>query len=188
MSRALSAKAALGVRVDALGDDVTSELGVEHRAKMEARIRALEGGNTYKVSGTGKRASAKFDKYENKSQIIQQHKAAGDNTMGNKRKFGADDDEAEEKTPKKVKVEGETDLGSEKKKKKKKKNKEEEEEEAAAEAPEEPTSEKKKKKKRKSGVDEDDAAAGPAPEGNGVASEKKKKKRKSEANGSANEV
>ena len=137
VSRSLAAKAALGVRVDALGEDVTSELGVEHRAKMEARIRALEGGNAYKVSGTGKRASAKFDKYENKSQIIQQHKAAGDNTMGNKRKFGADDDEAEEKTPKKVKVEGETDLGSEKKKKKKKKNKEEEEEqEAAAEAPE----------------------------------------------------
>ncbi len=51
-SRMLAAKAALGTRVDALGEAATpsSELGVEHRAKVEARIKSLEGGNTYKVT------------------------------------------------------------------------------------------------------------------------------------------
>merc|ERR1719189_2521093 len=39
----------------------------EQRLKVEARIRQLEGGNTYRISGTGKQA-AKFDKYENKSE------------------------------------------------------------------------------------------------------------------------
>jgi hypothetical protein len=59
---------------------------MEQRLKVEARINQLEGGNKYRVSGTGKQA-AKFDKYESKGDVLQ-YKAAADNTMtANKRKL-----------------------------------------------------------------------------------------------------
>ena len=93
----LAAKASLACRVDALSEEATSDIGFEQRAKVEARIRQLEGGHAYKVSGTG-RQSAKFDKYENKSEVVE-YKTAADSTL--KRKV-ADDDTV---TPKKIKVE-----------------------------------------------------------------------------------
>ena len=40
----LAAKAALAIRVDALGEDVNSEHGYEHRAKLESRMKQLEEG------------------------------------------------------------------------------------------------------------------------------------------------
>ena len=61
VSRMVAAKAALASRVDALGEESTSDLGVRHRGKLEERISQLEGGNAYRISGTGKQ-SAKFDK------------------------------------------------------------------------------------------------------------------------------
>merc|ERR1712173_379886 len=81
VSRMLAAKASLACRVDALGEDAetSAELGMEQRMKVEARIRQLEGGHTYKISGTGKQA-AKFDKYENKSEVLE-YKPAADNTL-----------------------------------------------------------------------------------------------------------
>ena len=42
MSRMLAGKAALAIRVDALGDETNCEMGLEHRAKLESRIRLLE--------------------------------------------------------------------------------------------------------------------------------------------------
>ena len=42
MSRMLAAKASLAIRVDALGDDVGTEMGIEHRATLEKRLRILE--------------------------------------------------------------------------------------------------------------------------------------------------
>ena len=40
----LAAKTALAVRYDALGEDVTTEMGIENRAKLEARLRFFEEG------------------------------------------------------------------------------------------------------------------------------------------------
>ncbi len=40
----LAAKTSLGTRVDALGEDVTAELGIEHKATLEARLKMLEEG------------------------------------------------------------------------------------------------------------------------------------------------
>ena len=54
-------------------------LGMEQRLKVEARINQLEGGNRYRISGTGKEA-AKFDKYEPKGEALQ-YKTAADNTI-----------------------------------------------------------------------------------------------------------
>ena len=44
ISRALAAKTALAIRVDALGEDDNAEIGLESRAKLEARCRQLEEG------------------------------------------------------------------------------------------------------------------------------------------------
>ncbi|XP_064475122.1 nucleolar protein 58-like [Ornithodoros turicata] len=161
MSRMLAAKAALATRVDALGDEGTStELGLEHRAKLECRLKVLEEGGTRRISGTGK-AKAKWERYENKSTFQEYHSGADSTlpTSAQKRKF--EDEAADEKPTKKVKVED----GEEQKPKKKKKVSTEEEEEP-------PTSGKKKKKKLSESVDEEVASETPG---------KKKKKKKSEA-------
>ena len=186
MSRMLAAKASLACRVDALGEDAeaSAELGMEQRMKIEARIRQLEGGNTYKVSGTGKQA-AKFEKFEFKSEVVE-YKAAADNTLNAsaaKRKL---DETGDSETPEK------------KKKKKKDKVKEEEPEvkQEPVEVKQEEEEEKPKKKKKKDkdnaedetttpkkaktedGVNGDSNGAAEDANGtNGTASAKKKKKK-----------
>lgn len=40
----LAAKAALAIRVDALGEDNNTEIGINNRAKIESRLRTLEEG------------------------------------------------------------------------------------------------------------------------------------------------
>merc|ERR1712127_428819 len=140
----LAAKASLATRCDALGEETNTDMGIEHRAKVEARIKQLEGGEITKISGTA-RQSAKFDKYESKSEVLE-YKSAGDVTI--KRK--AEDDDEQPKA-KKVKVE-EVEAEGEKKKKKKK-DKVKEEEAPAEEAAIETSSKKKKKKDKEGGAD-----------------------------------
>lgn len=175
ISRMLAAKAALAIRYDALGEDTNAEMGVENRAKLEARLRQLEEKGIRRISGTGK-AMAKADKYQHKSEV-RMYDPSGDSTIpstSKKRKFEeVEEAEAEEpKTPvaksKKAKKEpvveeeAETAAAAEEppKKKKKKKDKkadtgtEEPEEEEVAVA--ESTEKKKKKKKKKVEEEEDD--------------------------------
>jgi nucleolar protein 58 len=162
VSRMLAAKAALATRVDALGEETNTDLGIEHRAKVESRIRMLEGGTMTKISGTAKQ-SAKFDKFEAKSEVLE-YKTAADVTI--KRKAESDD---EQPAAKKVKVEDVEAETGEKKKKKKKDKKVKEESETAADTTmdstmetstlEEPEVKKKKKKKDKDQDVEDVAEA-----------------------------
>ncbi|KZS07929.1 nucleolar protein 58 [Daphnia magna] len=155
VSRMLAAKAALACRVDALGDDVNTDLGTEHRAKLESRMRVLEQGGQTRISGTG-RQSGRFDVYQNKSEV-RQYDAGADSTLPTKRKV---EESGAATTPKRAKIETkeETPVPTveqvvEKKDKKKKKSKSE----GAAEVAPEPveaeasteTVEKKKKKKKK---------------------------------------
>ena len=139
-SRMLAAKAALASRADALFESLEAnkdnklsaeflekrdrinkgELGMEGRVRVETKLRTLEGGHSYQVSGTGK-AQAKFDKHEMKSEVTE-YKTAADNTMPKKRKLSEANDEV-----KKVKVEDEEETEEPKKKKKKKKSKENDE-------------------------------------------------------------
>ncbi|XP_028248978.1 nucleolar protein 58 isoform X2 [Parambassis ranga] len=170
ISRMLAAKAALAIRYDALGEDTNAEMGVENRAKLEARLRQLEDKGIRRISGTGK-AMAKADKYQHKSEV-KVYDPSGDSTIpstSKKRKFEEVEEEAEEPvTPavksKKAKKEAATEVEEEaetaateetpKKKKKKKDKKAEvvEEEEPKAEEEEmaaTETTEKKKKKKKK---------------------------------------
>merc|ERR1712096_8859 len=117
VSRMLAAKASLACRVDALGEMSSTDLGIEHRAKVESRIRQLESGNITRISGTAKQA-AKHDKYDTKSEVVE-YKSAADVTVGQKR--SADQDEEEKPAAKKIKVEDVVAESEEKEKKKKKK-------------------------------------------------------------------
>jgi len=175
VSRMLAAKASLACRVDALGEETNTDLGIEHRAKVESRIRQLEGGEVTKISATAKQ-SAKFDKYESKSEVLE-YKAAADVTL--KRK--ADEDEEEKPDVKRIKVDDVEAEGSKKKKKKKDKQKEEEAEAPAEEATEVASPEKKKKKKKdKETAEAADSTLDTSAMDTSVAEsgEKKKKKKK----------
>lgn len=179
ISRSLAAKASLATRVDAFGEEATFDLGTDHRARLETRLRILEEGNFKKLSGTGK-VKAKFEKYHATSEI-KLYPTEEDNTipikMEKKRKLSepgkklieeikdepADDDEAGTSEPPK--------------KKKKKVKQEELDDSQAADVTTEETP-KKKKKKTKNGddsmvVDEPTVEAVEAPK-----SDKKKKKKK----------
>ncbi|XP_054015369.1 nucleolar protein 58 [Hylaeus anthracinus] len=91
MSRMLAAKASLATRVDALGEDGNFDLGAEHRAKLEARLRILEEGNFRRISGTGK-AKAKFEKYQVKSEFIQ-YPTAVDTTLPSGKRWHSETEE-----------------------------------------------------------------------------------------------
>mmetsp|Transcript_37879 Transcript_37879/g.78660 ORF Transcript_37879/g.78660 Transcript_37879/m.78660 type:complete len:533 (-) Transcript_37879:257-1855(-) len=161
ISRVLAAKASLAIRVDALtdetaGDEVDTTIGFEGRAKVEARLRQLEGGSF--VTGNGAdgglsaKKIAKYDPVAAKTSAGTSYNDASDMVLDVK--------DVEEKS-------------SEKKKKKKRKAEEVEEEEESN-----GKEEKKKKKKRKSdaadGDDDDEEARKAAKK-----AKKDKKKRKS---------
>jgi len=153
VSRMLAAKAAIATRVDALGEETNTDLGIEHRAKVETRIRQLEGGQVAQISGSAKK-SAKFDKFEAVGEVME-YKAAADVTSGKRKSVDSDDDEEEKPKVKKIKVE-DVEVKSEKKKKKKKdKAVEEETVEEVMDTSEIKTEEKKKKKKKEKEVPEE---------------------------------
>jgi len=176
VSRMLAAKAALATRVDALGEETNTDLGIEHRAKVESRIRQLEGGVATKISGTAKQ-SAKFDKYESKSEVVE-YKAAADVTIPKKRSVDESGDDEEKPATKKIKVDEVEEEG--KKKKKRKKEEEEVTEEAQAE---EGKSEKKKKKKEKKQAEDGDTTMDTTMDTSTVQDGEKKKKKKKKKEG-----
>ncbi|XP_051839727.1 nucleolar protein 58 [Antechinus flavipes] len=168
ISRMLAAKTALAIRYDAFGEDSSAEMGIENRAKLEARLRHLEERGIRKISGTGK-ALAKTEKYFHKSEI-KTYDPSGDSTLPTipkKRKFQEvseeqDDElmvEVKAKKPKIIEVkEEDEEVEIDSAKKKKKKDKKEKKKKIKEEIPseEEPSTsiviespEKKKKKKKK---------------------------------------
>jgi len=156
VSRMLAAKTALAIRYDALGEEVNNEMGIDNRAKLEIRIRAIEEGKLRRVSGAGKQ-NVKPEKYENKSEV-KTYNPVTDSTFGKqkKRKMTKSDEEEEEKPEIEVKK-----VKKEKKKKKEKSETEAEEsnvkvEDDAENGDEEPVEKKKKKKKKKSEKEEED--------------------------------
>ena len=170
ISRSLAAKASLATRVDAFGEEATFDLGTDHRARLETRLRILEEGGLKKLSGTGK-VKAKFEKYHATSEV-KLYPTEEDNTipivMEKKRKNSegrklieeikdepAEDDAGSSEPPKKKKKKGKQEVepeaeevAEESPKKKKKKNKEQDESMVVEDEPEAPQSDKKKKKKK----------------------------------------
>eukprot|EP00069_Balaena_mysticetus_P020814 bmy_02975T0 len=188
ISRMLAAKTVLAIRYDAFGEDSSSAMGVENRAKLEARLRTLEDRGIRKISGTGK-ALAKAEKYEHKRDFlkfygsfseVKTYDPSGDSTLptcSKKRKIEQVDkeDEVVEKKAKKAKV-------------KIKVEEEEEvvevEEDVVEVVEEQETSVKKKKKKdKKKHIKEEPLSEEEPCTSTAIASpEKKKKKKKKRVN------
>jgi nucleolar protein 58 len=122
ISRSLAAKASLATRVDAFGEESTFDLGTDHRARLETRLRILEEGNMKRISGAGK-VKAKFEKHHAKSEI-KLYPTEEDNqipiVMSKKRKLESDKPLIEEIKAEDDEEEANTSSQSPKKKKKKK--------------------------------------------------------------------
>jgi nucleolar protein 58 len=186
ISRSLAAKASLATRLDAFGEDSTFDLGTEHRARLETRLRILEEGSMKKLSGTGK-VKVKFEKHQVKSEI-KLYPTEEDNqipiVMSKKRKLDTKP-LIEEIKSEPAEEEGESSMSPPKKKKKKDKSKTLDESELAEtmavdEVIEEETP-KKKKKKNKGGDESIADESVIVEEAEEVKSEKKKKKKKKQA-------
>ena len=141
ISRVLAAKAALAVRVDALGDEEGATIGYTARAKVEARLRELEGGAASGSSGAAQARSRTTAPAASSSSAS--FNTASDVTSSKKRKMSEDAEETEEPAKKKEKKEKKD------KKEKKAKKKRKAAEEAAPVEEEEASPKKKKKKKKK---------------------------------------
>ncbi|GLJ39421.1 hypothetical protein SUGI_0805120 [Cryptomeria japonica] len=194
ISRSLAAKAALAIRIDALGESQDASQGFESRAKLEARLRQLEGRALGRLAGStkGKPKIEPYDKERKRDThglltAAKTYNPAADSTIGQeqasdkkiKYEKAVETDQSlrqHDQADKKRKHEElhveEVAVEPEKKKKKGGSKKNEIPEEAIPYQEEEPEK-KKKKKKREEAIShqEDDIAVEP---------EKKKKKKKTE--------
>ena len=167
ISRVLAAKAALAIRVDALsdetadGDQVDTTVGLEGRAKVEARLRQLEGGGVVSGVASSVKASktAKYDPVAAKTASTSvAYNDSSDMVIDTAADGGGSDESKEKKKKKKKDKRKSTDGDAEdaetpsKKDKKKKKDKKRKAEEDGGDSDdkEEKKSAKKAKKKRKS--------------------------------------
>ncbi|KAG1326284.1 putative nucleolar protein 5-2 [Cocos nucifera] len=204
ISRSLAAKTALAIRYDALGDSQDNSMGLENRAKLEARLRVLEGRELGRSAGSskGKPKIEVYDKDRKKGAgalltAAKTYNPASDLVLGGTTEPSGEQEGAPSKKRKHEDVEptsageapvreGEDEEKKEKKKKKKKveveSTKLENDNQVAVAAAEEPEK-KKKKKKRKTeaqGSEVENQGQTDVPEADQVpdAKEKKKKKKK----------
>jgi nucleolar protein 58 len=146
ISRVLAAKAALGIRVDALSDETTEEVdtstGYEGRAKVEARLRQLEGGSIGAKNGNLKaKKTAKYDPVAAKTAAAAPSYNDASDMMISDVAPEIPSDKKKKKKDKKRKSEGDVDNDDEEKSSKKRKLEEGGDEKFKK-------SEKKKKKKK----------------------------------------
>lgn len=180
ISRSLAAKTALAIRYDALGDNPDNSMGLENRAKLEARLRNLEGRELGRSAGSakGKPKIEVYDKDRKNGALITPAKTynpAADSIIGKKDTVVPMEEE--------VKV---TDSAKKEKKDKKKKKKDSAVEDGvvanggdANDGEEIAKKEKKKKKKHAENGDNAEAKDVPAEaDGEETAKKEKKKKRK----------
>ena len=122
ISRVLAAKCALSVRVDALGDDQDATIGYESRAKVEERMRELEGKAPIREEGSLAAAQKKPPVQFAAAGTPGGYSAAADSTLvasaGGEKKKKKREEEGEGKKKKAKGEEGAVENGSEKKKKK----------------------------------------------------------------------
>ncbi|KAL2507181.1 putative nucleolar protein 5-2 [Forsythia ovata] len=193
ISRSLAAKTALAIRYDALGDGQDNSMGLENRAKLEARLRNLEGRELNRSAGSakGKPKIEFYDKDRKKGSgglitPAKTYNPSADSILGLTEPLA---EKFEEKGQMKRKNETDGEAGNEvsvadeEKKKKKKKKKSDTEEIAAVSNDEmggaEPENEavgKKEKKKKKKHLAEN--AESQNADDNVEGEDKKKKKRK----------
>ncbi|KAL6551939.1 Ribosomal RNA processing protein 1 A [Orobanche gracilis] len=176
ISRSLAAKSALAIRCDALGDGEDNTMGLESRAKLEARLRNLEGRELGRSAGSvkGKPKIEFYDKDRKKGSgglltPAKTYNPAADSILGLTKPLLEIDAETEQAAG--IDVPVTTD--EEKKSKKRKKKKNEEDGVGVAETECGVVVKSKKKKKHLADDDEKDKEADGA-------GEKKKKRKQSE--------
>ncbi|XP_052186696.1 probable nucleolar protein 5-2 [Diospyros lotus] len=190
ISRSLAAKTALAIRCDALGDSEDNSMGLENRAKLEARLRNLEGRELGRSAGSakGKPKIVFYDKDRKKGAgamitTAKVYNALADSTLGLTESAAEQKEEVvpgetnKESEPSQVETGDQapaTDGEKKEKKKKKKAHAEDEEGGAELESEEIAKKEKKKKKKKKHSAESTELQN----EGEINGGEKKKKKRK----------
>ncbi|XP_057538652.1 probable nucleolar protein 5-2 [Amaranthus tricolor] len=190
ISRSLAAKTALAIRYDALGDSPDSTMGLENRAKLEARLRNLEGKELGRSAGSAK-GKPQIEAYNEDHKkgagaLItpsRSYNPASDSILGKDESTTEGTKKSKKEKEKKKSPVVENDDGvdenveaqdkkcakKEKKKKKHAKNDEDEVEEKDVQQDEEITKKEKKKKKKKQAEDEESVE---------VVEKDKKKKRK----------
>nr|GMD93283.1 probable nucleolar protein 5-2 [Ipomoea batatas] len=182
ISRSLAAKTALAIRYDALGDGQDNTMGLENRAKLEARLRNLEGRELGRVSGSakGKPNIEVYDKDRKKGSgalitPAKTYNPSADSVLGHTEPTANEEDKMDlEKRLDEVAEAVEAPANEESKKKKKKKETAVEEDAGVAEPENEEVGRKEKKKKKHLA----EGGEGQNSEENAEAGEKKKKKRK----------
>ncbi|KAH7518179.1 hypothetical protein FEM48_Zijuj09G0144200 [Ziziphus jujuba var. spinosa] len=194
ISRSLAAKAALAIRCDALGDIQDNSMGLENRAKLEARLRNLEGRELGHYAGSvkGKPKIEVYDKDRKKGAgafitaakaryllfMFLTYNAAADSLLAQTTKTNVEKQE-ETVTKKNTETVEEAPASGEDQKEKKRKTKKADDNDAvvpdsnaSAQAEDEEVTKKKKKKHSAEDVEAKDNVK------NGEVAEKKKKKRK----------
>jgi nucleolar protein 58 len=117
ISRVLAAKTALAIRVDALGDSEGPTISLDGRAKVEARIRQLEGGQRLSLAAPGNKlpsGPAKYDssaaralappKYNDASDIVLKKRLRDEDEEAAAAENGHNGDSSHKKKSKKSKV------------------------------------------------------------------------------------
>ena len=171
ISRVLAAKSALAIRVDALTDDASGEvdtaIGYQGRAKVEARLRQLEGGSFGAANGDIKSSkTAKYDAVAAKTAAAApSYNDTSDMVMDNVEPETPKEKKKKKKDKRKSKGSDDDDGGGVETPKDKKKKKRKSEEDDVEDTP------KPKKKKKKTEDDSED--------GDKKSAKKAKKKRKS---------
>jgi nucleolar protein 58 len=148
MSRILGAKCALSIRVDALSDkdSVPSTIGIDDRAKIEQRLRLIDGGVAVsQLSGTSKKTRAP-EAYQPPTTSVKAYSTSSDARLADAAAAATD---APAKKRKADDADLDTDDKAEKADKKEKKAKKEKKEEKK---------EKHKEKKEKKHKDDDDGS------------------------------
>ncbi|XP_057499308.1 probable nucleolar protein 5-2 [Actinidia eriantha] len=183
IARSLAAKAAIAIRYDALGDGQDNSLGLENRAKLEARLRNLEGRELGRSAGSAK-GKPKIEMYDKDRKqgagamitTAKVYNPSADAVLG---RTGSEAEKEEEMVPQKRKKEAEeeapvADGEKTEKKKKKKKAETEDNDKVGAEPETEDIVKREKKKKKKHSAESTELQN----EDENVEGEKKKKKKK----------
>lgn len=139
ISRVLAARTALSVRVDALSEDSTAEVGIANRIKVENRLRQLEGRSKSAISGAAK---GKANQQKFQMEKVKTYNPATD--------FTPSASPAKVASEKKRKAESSSDSDSESEKESKKSKKEKKDKKDKKKEKKDKKKEKKDKKKSES--------------------------------------
>lgn len=108
IARVLAAKCALSIRVDALGDEETATIGLECRAKVEARMRQLETGEPYTLNSSTPSKVAKYDAADTPK--VAAYNADADNTASASKSSKKEKKSKKDKKRKSEEVDAEDDM------------------------------------------------------------------------------